>query len=340
MIWIWFVITAAILVYAASKMTVYADALADHLGLTKSWVGLLLVGLVTSLPELATTVSSVVEFDAPDLAVGNIVGSVLFNLAILGMVDLMFRRGGLARCSTSAGNILSATVDLLLLCVLMAGMIFPLGVQVVGLNFGFGSLLLIVLGISGFALCYIFEHKMEHRPVDDILPEAGASSKNHVMAKFSLAAVVVVVCGYGLAMLGDQIAKQTGLTQSFVGTLFLALATSLPELTVSVTAVRMKAYDLLLGNILGSNIINVMILALSDFVYTKEAFYVPQVLGWGQIYSGLLGAVATCLVLIALVFPKRELKGKIGFESWGVLLLYLLCMLGLYFEWGRIGTGL
>jgi cation:H+ antiporter len=84
-----------------------------------------------------------------------------------------------------------------------------------------------------------------------------------------LAAVAVVVAALWLPRLGAELARQTGLGQAFVGSLFVAITTSLPEIVVSLAAVRIGALDLGIGNVLGSNLFNLLILGLDDVFYRQ-----------------------------------------------------------------------
>lgn len=332
MIWLFFFAIAAVLVYASSKLTVYADALAEEFGLARSWMGLLVVGLVTSLPELATTLSSIVKVNAPNMALGNIFGSVMFNLLILVVTDIVFRKGGLLRFMDRE-NIWSAGFDIAVLVLMLAGMLLPIHGRLGSVSFCWGSPAVLVVGMFAFWLTY----KLQHGPVEGegVLAEAELPGKKKVvLPSFLFSAAGVVVCGYALAVTGDKLAASTGMSHNFVGSLFLAIATSLPELIVSFTAIRMGAYELMLGNVLGSNIWNVMIVACADFAYTREGLAIPGNLGWDQVYSGGIG-ILTTMVVIGFLLRKKPEKSRfaVGYESLVILALYVLCLGGLYF-WG------
>jgi len=326
MMWILFILSAAVVVYAGLKLTVYADLLAEEFGLTRSWVGLLLVGLVTSLPEIVTSMTAATAVAAPDLAVGNIFGSILFNLGIIGLCDLVFRRGGLLRLA-GGRHALSAAFNILLLALVLLGIMFPAAVEVAGLRFGFGSLVVIVTCVGAFIVLYRFD-LLE---VPEALSVAGR--RRRVLMRFGLAAGGVLVGGFILVNAAEALARTMGLSDTFFGALFLAFVTSLPELTVSVTALRIKSYDLLLANIMGSNMFNVLVIALCDLAYTPAAFRLPGNLSWGHAFTGLMGIVATCIVIIVLVYrPAR--RRWVGPESFLLVGVYLVSMLGLFFGWG------
>jgi cation:H+ antiporter len=320
-------------VAAGYRLTLYADQLADAFNLTRSWMGLLVVGLVTSLPELATTLSSVLQVNSPDLALGNVFGSVLFNLLIVAVCDIIFRKGGLFRLM-SHGHVFTAAGGMLLIAVMLMGLIFP--VPQVGLfgHVGAGCLTVLVLGTGVFLLTYRYEQQHLPEAVDGPAPASNLSERRILITRFAAASAVVVLCGLGLAVTGDKLAVQSGLSRTFIGTLFLAIATSLPELIVSISALRMKAYDLMLGNILGSNIWNVLIMALADIFFWKAPFTVrgpAATLGWGQVYTGLIGIMATVVAVMALLYKgKQRRMPPVGHASMILVLLYVLCLAGLY----------
>jgi cation:H+ antiporter len=113
--------------------------------------------------------------------------------------------------------------------------------------------------------------RYERRRLSEVIEEAhyGTISTGTAALRYGLAAAVVVGAALFLPEAGAAIAEETGLGQSFVGTAMIALATSLPEVSVSLAAVRMGSIDLAIGNVLGSNLFNVLILAIDDAVYTQ-----------------------------------------------------------------------
>jgi cation:H+ antiporter len=115
-IYVWSQFFACLLLvgYAGVKLTVYGDAIADKTGLGGNWIGFLLIGIVTFVPELASGINAVTLADAPDLAVGAIFGACIFNLAIIVILDLLYRRGSIYT-SASQGHILSTAFGIVLI---------------------------------------------------------------------------------------------------------------------------------------------------------------------------------------------------------------------------------
>ena len=102
MYYLLFVISAALVIFAGVKLSVYADVLANKTGLGHSFIGVTLLALMTSLPELISSIGAVTVVDSPDLAFGNVYGSNAFNILIFFLMDMMFRKGGLYKNISTA----------------------------------------------------------------------------------------------------------------------------------------------------------------------------------------------------------------------------------------------
>lgn len=317
MVWVYFIVTAAVIIFAGAKLSVLAEKLAGMLNISSSTIGLLLVSVVTSLPELATSLSATVQVGQPGLAVGNTMGSDLFNLMIIALCDVLFRKKGILR--QTGYNTAAILRYLVMIGLVILTLTLPNRLTVAGMQFNAGSLVIIAL----YLFLFFRTHHSDTGHVD--ANTADRTQLTRTALQFSLAAAVIVAAGMLLAQLGEQIAEQTGLEQGFVGTLFLALATSLPELTVSITAVRIGAFDLMAGNILGSNMFNVFITALSDVAYTKDAFHIPENINHGVLFIGGCSITMTVILLIAI----RQRKKAKGF-AWESVLMLLLYITGLY----------
>jgi cation:H+ antiporter len=320
MVWIYFILTAAVIIFAGSKLSVLAEKLAAMLNISSSTVGLLLVSVITSLPELSTSMSAAVQVGEPGLAVGNTIGSDLFNLTIIALCDMLFLKKGIMR--QTARNTASMLRYLVLISLILLTLSLPNRLIVAGMHFNVGSLVIIFLYITLFFRTHSADAGHENSE------SADRSELSKTVLQFTAAAAAIVVAGMLLARQGDQIAQQTGLEQSFVGTLFLALATSLPELTVSISAIRIGAYDLMVGNILGSNMFNVFVAAVSDVACAREAFHIPDNISPGIL---VIGGCAICMTLIYLAAARQKCKAKlIAWESAAVLALYLIGLFAMY----------
>ena len=316
MTWILFIAVAALIIFAGSKLSALAEKLAEEFHISSSAVGLLLVSIVTSLPELSTSLGAVLKVGEPNLAVGNTLGSDLFNLMIIALCDLIFRKKGILR--QTARHIKPLLYYMIMLTGILLTLTLPNNIHLLGFNFNIGSVLIAAFYITMF----VSTHKGEQAKRDNQPIHPGAWK---TALLFALMSAVIIVAGTLLAKLGDQIAEQTGLEQSFVGSLLLALATSLPELTVSISAVRIGAYDLMVGNIIGSNMFNVFIGAIADMAYRSEALHIPTNLDRGLLLIGLcVGGAA-----VATLAGMRQRK-KARFIAWESIVTMALYLTGLY----------
>ena len=318
MIWIYFISIAAVIIFAGSKLSILAEKLAELLNISSSAIGLLLVSIITSLPELSTSLGAVIQVQQPNLAIGNTLGSDLFNLMIIALCDLLFRKKGLLR---QAGHRITPFIYyLLMISAICLTLTLPNAIAVLGLHFNIGSLGIIAL----YIFIFLRTHKSSGEHASPT-PIGDRSELRKTIAQFSIAAIVIVAAGIILAQLGDRIAEQTGLEQSFVGTLFLAFATSLPELTVSITAMRIGAYDLMLGNILGSNMFNVFVAAIADMAYRKEALHMPENINPSLL---LIAGCTIAMTFVAMIAIKQKKKAKI--IAWESIVMISLYAAGLY----------
>ncbi|MEO7160383.1 MAG: hypothetical protein ABIX00_07770 [Polaromonas sp.] len=140
--------------------------------------------------------------------------------------------------------------------------------------------------------------------------------------QFLPCALLIAVAGYVLCQSADRIAKASGLTGGWIGLALLATVTTLPEMAVTLSALRLRALDMAIGNLLGSNLFNVAILAIDDIFYTRG----PLLADASPVHGGtaIAAVVMSGLVMIGLVMrPQgRELR-VLSWVSAGLLATYL-----------------
>lgn len=331
MIWVEFAVCAVLIIGAATVLSRYADVLAEKTGLGRAWIGGILLAGVTSLPELASGISAVSWLQAPNLAVGSILGSCLFNLLLIALMDITYQPGSiLARASE--GHALSAGLGILLLgLVAAAALVGPQLSGAGGLGVGVFSAAVVVLYAVGARLIARFEQR---RLAEVLEREAqvyqyAQISRTRAWTVFVVSAAVVVGLGIWLAALGDRLATETGLSRSFVGNLFLAVSTSLPEVASSLVAVRLGALDLAVSNALGSNLFNIVLMAVFDVADGRGNV-------WGALSAGnALAAVAaimmTGVTIISLTYrasPSRP--RRLTWDGVALIGMYLAAMSALY----------
>lgn len=328
MIWIQFVICAALIVVVGAQLSRYADILAEKTGLGRTWVGGVLLAGATSLPELATGISAVTVVGDVDLAAGGVLGSCLFNLLLLGMLDATSGTTPLLR-RAETGHILAAGLGCMLLALVMLSLYVTQTLNLPAIGwFGLPSLIILGVYIVSVRIISFFEQR---RAAEIRHQEAEAAQYDAIplwraVIIFGVLSGAIVVLGLWLAVLGEEIALITGLGRSFVGAIFLAITTSLPEIVASYTALRLGAVDLAVSNIFGSNIFNIAALAVYDLVDVRGSIWnaIQPIHG----FTAIAAALMTALAIVALVYqaakkPRWQL-------SWDALLLLVLYVGSMY----------
>ncbi|HQX73181.1 MAG TPA: hypothetical protein PK298_09760, partial [Chitinophagaceae bacterium] len=167
-------------------------------------------------------------------------------------------------------------------------------------------------------------HKGEGDNNNFISESVQNTSLRKIILNYSVFAGIIIVAALSLPYFADHIAELTGLGKSFVGTFFLAASTSLPEIAVSIAAVRIGSVDLSVGNLLGSNIFNILILALDDMVYTKG--FILQDASDFHLLSVLSTIVMSAIVIIGLSYRA---KGKRFWLAWDAAIIFIVYILNL-----------
>lgn len=320
LIWLQFALCVAVIGFAGARLSRYGDAIATLTGLSRNWVGMILLATVTSLPELVTGLSAVTVAAAPDIAAGDVLGSAVFNLATLALIDLFYRRGAMYE-HAGTGHIVSAGFGVILLAwVGLAMLLTAQGVMPAIGHISFASVMIFGLYLVAMRALYLTEQRSNSRAAS---PEpAGMTLKAAVMG-YGIASAVIVAAGIWLPVIGVELAQVMGWSNSFVGTLFVAFATSVPELATTWGAVRIGAIDMAIGNLLGSNIFNVVILAIDDFAYLGGPIY--EHIAPVHAVSALTACLMSGAVIVALAYrPVSRVWHTASWASLTLLALYLL----------------
>jgi cation:H+ antiporter len=268
MIWFQFLTIAVVIVLAGARLARFGDVLGERTGLGRSWIGVVLLAATTSLPELFTGFGATALAALPDIALGDVLGSCMFNLLILSLMDAIQPEPISARAHQ--GHALSVGFGLLLIGVAGLGLVADHRLPALGW-IGIYSPTLIALYFVAMRVIFAHERQRRARETQEVAEELqyGEITLRSAVLHYSLAAAAVVAAAVWLPRLGAELARQTGLGEAFVGSLFVAVTTSLPEIVVSLAAVRIGALDLGIGNVLGSNLFNLLILGLDDVFYRR-----------------------------------------------------------------------
>ena len=313
-LWVQLAVTAAIILVASNFLAKSADVIAVKTGLGRSFIGVVLLATATSLPELGTGLSSVALVGEPDLAAGDAFGSNLFNLLIIGILDLFWRNGPILNSVSPTAVLVAALGIAFIALASIATLVHGATVSGSGWPLSPASVLMILLFVG--AMFMIFQHERAQTRNNGPASEAEAyegANLGRAVVTYVVAAVVVVVTAVFLATIGDGLAEEMGWEKGFVGTLFLAFSTSLPELATSFAAIRLRAPELAISNVLGSNLFNMgFVLFLDDVAYVQGVFWAN--ISPVHVLTGAMAIFMTCVVIVALLSRPR----KRPFKYWTV----------------------
>jgi cation:H+ antiporter len=302
-----FLLSAAVLVRAGASLAGYADQIAERMRMSRLFVGTLMLAFATSLPELVTDITAA-RADAPDLAVGDLLGSSMANMAILAIIDLLYRGRVWPSVELGHARVAAVAIGLTSIAVLSILTGSEAGIGWVG----FAPILIMVLYI--LAIAWFRRMPLLARPgLDDHrIPMQKPTGWSEKAAQYSLGklwfgfgvAVSFIFMSAPVATLAVKaIAEHTGIEQSFLGAALLAVTTSLPELVASIASLRIGAYDMAVGNLFGSNVANMSVLLFADIAYTEGP--ILAAVAPAQAVAGV-GAILLMAIAVAAIVGESE----------------------------------
>ncbi len=334
--WAAFVVCLLFILYTGARLSRYGDIIARRTGLGGIWIGLVLLAAVTSLPELITGLSAIVVVGEPDLAVGAALGSCIYNLVIIAILDFIYREGTIYT-GIRQGHSLSAGFGVVLLGAVASAIFVQQHFQPIGIGFvGPYSIAAPVIYLIAMRAVFFYERRN-----NDIQPDATAGmtptpgsvtkplSLSQIYARFTFNAVILVMAATTLPVIGEALALTMGWDETFVGTIFLAFVTSVPEMVITVQAVRLGAVDLAIGGILGSNLFDLVILAVEDFAYLDGPILAAA--SGEHLFTAIAALTMTGIALVGLCSrPKAVVFRLVSWASLALLAVGVFSALVLY----------
>jgi len=333
LIWAQLALCGAAIAVAGTALTRYADVIADKTGWSGAWIGLVLLATVTSLPELATGISAVTLADAPDVAVGNVLGACVLNLSYVAVLDVikrdepLFKRAGMGHIGLAGFGVVMLALAGLGLAITP----FPLLRSIA--HIGLVAPALLVVYLLAVRITFGYERSQMIAGVERAASRYPEMSVRQAAQRFLVAAGVVVAAGIWLPFIATELAQAMDWTRSFVGTLLVALVTSLPELVVTLSALRLGAVDMAVANLLGSNLFNILILAVDDVFYLRG----PILAAVSPVHavSALSAILMSGVVVVALL--TKPIGRVLRLASWASIALGGMYALNAYVLF-RYGT--
>ncbi|WP_409525238.1 sodium:calcium antiporter [Nitrincola sp. MINF-07-Sa-05] len=321
-----FGVAALAIITAGSRLARLADELADRTGMGEALFGVLLLAGVTSLPDFAATLSAAIDA-RPDLAMSNVMGSMAANLAFLGIADMVYRKANLEHAAASSVNLMLAGLLIVLLTLPLLAITTP---SIASWSVHPITPVIVVAYLFGMHLVHRTQSKpmwfprMTRQTVPDQPSKQHHGSLAAAWSGFTALAAVTCLAGWVLMEAAKGIADQTGLSDTLVGGLLTALATSTPELVTTIAAIRYGALTLAVSNIFGTNCFNMLVVAAADVGYLQGPIYhdmAPVQMTWG-----LVSILMTAILLLGLVRRETYGIGRIGFESALILVVYVVAI--------------
>lgn len=324
MVWIKLIFCILIIFFSGRKIAKYGDIIAEKTGLGGVWIGLAVIALITSLPELFNGVSAIILVDAPDLTIGDLIGANMFNMLNLALLDILHRNSSLLAI-VSRIHRLSGLFSLFLVLLIAISILISSRLHVMGIGWiGWYTPVIILLYLFFIRIIFRCEHCQPS--LREFKPVYGEKSREKVYLYFAISAAFIIGAGIWLAFIGDEIAQIYGWERSFVGSLFLAFTTTLPEISVSFAAIRIGANDMAVANMIGSNLFNMTIVSIDDLLYLKG----PILAAVSE--SHLVTALAVLVMTTIFITGLRFKPGRLLRLNWCNATLILLFILGAYFS--------
>lgn len=325
--WFQFLVVSALIVFTGVNLSRYGDVIAEKTGLGRAWVGLVMLASVTSLPELITGISSVRIVGSIDIALGDVWGSCVYNLAIIALLDWLNGKESIFK-GVGRVHLVSSAYGIMLLSIGLFSMLFVQYIPVLsfGLTIGLYSPVIFIVYIIGVRSVYYYEKKL----IPEVVEEATKifHYENITLKKattmYSVNAILLVSAAGWLPFIAERLSEITGMGESAMGAVFVAMTTSLPEVVVSIAAMRIGASDMAVANMLGSNMFNMVVLFVDDIFYTEGGLFSSA----SSIHSmtAVVAIIMTGVVLTGLTYrPVGKSSGKdiFGLSYYSVALILL-----------------
>lgn len=320
--WIVFIVSAAMVIFAANKLAEFGDIIAVRTNLGGIFVGTVFLAAATSLPEIIASLSAF-QNEAPNLAAGNFFGSNMVNIALLAAIDLVNYQVPLMR-RMAINHTLTAGLATLLMLASVIFMLADIDLKIAWI--GLDSIALIAIYFGGtWLIQQESQITLGATPPKAMAIEDDFPSLRKGIIGFGVSAVALMMLVPLLVGSSTDIARITGLGTGFMGTSFLSLTTSFPELLAAIAATRIGAFDLAVGNLFGSSVFNMLGLGLADFFYTDGRFMAA--IDPGFVLVGLLALLLTNLALMANL---ARIERKILFIELDAIAIIVVYVGGMY----------
>lgn len=334
-----FAVAAAFVWAAGTRLPHYADVIGERTGASHALMGMLLIASVTSMPEVAVSLTAAAR-DNPPLAVNGLLGGIAMQISLLAIADAAIGRGALTAIVPDPVILLQGALNMVLLSIVAAAIVVG-DVSVFGAGlWSWGILGATLLAARQLARAEgrepwsanVSRRQAKESKKESKEGEEGASQDttplSTLAAKTVAAAAVILVAGFLVSRTGEAIGDQTGIGASFAGVAFLALATSLPDISTVLSAVRMHRYTMAIAEIFGGAMFSVILLFAIDLISGGEP--VLNQVGRFSLFGALLCIVLTGIFLAGIAERRDRTILRMGTDSALVLIAYIGGLVLLY----------
>jgi len=319
MLWPQFFICALIIIVSGSRLSLYAGAISEKTGFSAGLMGILVLAVITSFPEIFTSIGAATLVNAPDLAMGDLLGAVIINVLAIAILGMLSAKGSLMAGQSRANIMTAAFTALMLLAVITS-----IGLRIAGappsgaLNISAASFILALLYATGIFFIY--------RGASGGGAGAGARNKidGALKIKFIASATAIAASGLWLARIGKGISEFYGWGEMSVGIILMAIATTMPEFVVSFAAAKRGSPHMAAGNLLGSNLFNIFIIFILDIFFREGELF--SRISPSNILPASLAAVMTGIALYAMFKrpAKEPAARRISPEAGVIIAVFLI----------------
>lgn len=326
-----FVLGAVVILATGPRLSRLAENLADALGIGQSIGGMILLGASTSLPGVIISFDTALGGQAT-LSVSNAVGGIAAQTVFIAVADVAMRRGPLSEEVTMPASLMQLAILLFLLTLALLAMLVPDVFPVFGLHPA--SFVLVIAVLLGFRMIQTSEvepkwyaRRLSSQAAREEVrsgsegPRRGSTLSLTLLGEYLLVAGLIGGAGWLISYSGQAVVAETGTSPMLVGMTGMAIASSLPELVTAVSAVRRGAVALAIGDIIGGNVFDTLMIALGDLAYSAAPIYrdvSPEV----PFLTGVAILMNSVLMIMLIRRETEDLGTDVGTESYLIFLIY------------------
>lgn len=293
-----FILSGVSTFFVASRLSIYGDAVKEKTKASSAFMGAI-IGIAISLPELTSSVTAII-IDSPDLAVGNLIGSNLFNIMGLAIFDIVYRRYQILTHATAESKMYGWLV-IYMTIIVIAGLSLTLPTHI--FHISYTSIAVIMLYFIGSKFINN-RTSYQGRKVKKQNERYKDFTYKQVLFRFIMYALLIMVIGSVLTITAERISVITGIGASFIGAFLVAISTSLPDAVSVGTALKLRNFNLGISSLLGSNAFNLMILAITDLIYIKGNLL--QQSSPANLFTGAASILFILLIIYSITRKKVQ----------------------------------